>query len=104
MTCFTKILTAATLSVSAMASFSPTASANDTGAFLGGLAAGAIVGGAIAGGRPAPVYTAPAPVYGDPVYYGGPPVYYQRHCWYEAQPMFNQFGQQIGSQTIRRCN
>ncbi len=102
MTRFTKIFAAAVLCSSAVASLSPTASANDTGAFLGGLAAGAIVGGAIAGGAPGPVY---APVYGGPAYgYGGPPVYYQRRCWLEAQPIYNGFGYQVGSQTVRRCN
>ncbi|MGZ5805110.1 MAG: hypothetical protein ACXWJW_05815 [Xanthobacteraceae bacterium] len=97
MTTFKKLISAAALGASLVAGLAPAASANDTGAFLGGLAAGAIVGGAIAGGRPAPVYVAPAPVY-------GPPVYYQRRCWYEAQPVFNQFGYQVGSQTVQRCN
>jgi hypothetical protein len=96
---FAKYIAAAALSASMIAGLTPTASANDTGAFLGGLAAGAIVGGAIGGGRPAPVY---GPAYGQPVY--GPPVYYQRHCWYEARPVFNQFGMQVGSQPVQRCN
>jgi hypothetical protein len=104
MTCFTKIITAVALCVSGVAGLAPTASANDTGAFLGGLAAGAIVGGAIAGGQRGPVYHS-APAYGPgPAYYGGPPVYYQRHCWYEARPVFNQFGQHVGSQSVRRCD
>jgi hypothetical protein len=88
-----KTATAVLLSASVLAGVTPTASANDTGAFLGGLAAGAIVGGAIGGGRPAPVY--------GPAY--GPPVYYQRHCWIEARPVFNQFGYQVGTQQVQRC-
>jgi hypothetical protein len=99
MTDFTKFLAIAALGVGMFAAQTPTASANDTGAFLGGLAAGAIVGGAIAGGGRGPVYGAPAPAYG----YGGPPVYYQRACWTEMRPIFNQFGQPIGQQPIRVC-
>jgi predicted lipid-binding transport protein (Tim44 family) len=41
---FAKYIAAAALSASMIAALTPTASANDTGAFLGGLAAGAIVG------------------------------------------------------------
>ena len=99
MTLLTKFIAAAALTASMFVSYTPTASANDTGAFLGGLAAGAIIGGAVAGGARGPVYGAPAPAYG----YGGPPVYYQRTCWTEMRPIFNQFGQQIGAQPIRVC-
>ena len=96
MTRFTKFIAAAVLGTSMIAGLTSIASANDTGAFLGGLAAGAIVGGAIAGGAPAPVY--------GPAYGYGPPVYYQRRCWMEARPVFNQFGYQVGSQMVQRCN
>ncbi|MBZ0138917.1 MAG: BA14K family protein [Pseudorhodoplanes sp.] len=54
----------------------PADARNRTGAFLGGLAAGAIIGGVVAGAGapvyaapPPPVYVAPAPVYDDAVAY-----------------------------------
>ena len=94
MTRLTQLLVVAALSTSLTAGLAPTASANDTAAFFGGLAAGAFVAGAVAGGRPAPVYSQP---------YAAQP-YYTRQCWFEAQPVFNQFGYQIGTQTVRRCN
>ena len=94
MTRFTQLVAAAALSASMIAGLAPSASANDTAAFFGGLATGAFVAGAVAGGRPAPVYSQP---------YAVQP-YYQRQCWFEAQPMFNQFGYQVGTQTVRRCN
>jgi hypothetical protein len=61
-------------------------------AFFGGLAVGALAGAAIAGGAAAPAY---AP---------GPPVYYERHCWYQTQPLFDAAGNQVSSQSVRRCN
>ena len=65
---------AAALMLAASAlSVTPADARNRTGAFLGGLAAGAIVGGIVAGSAgpvyaapPPPVYYAPAPVYGPP--------------------------------------
>lgn len=97
MTSLVKVVIAAAMTIAAVASLPMSASANDTGAFLGGLAVGAISGAAIAGARPAPYY-GPA----GPGYYGAP-VYYQRRCWYEAQPVFDAAGFQVGSQTVKRC-
>ena len=96
MTSFTKIMIAAAMTAVAVGNLPTSASANDTGVFLGGLAVGALAGAAIAGGNSAPVYVAPGPVYGAPVYY-------QRRCWYEAAPVFDAAGYQVGSQTVRRC-
>jgi hypothetical protein len=61
-------------------------------AFFGGLAAGALVGAAIAGGTAAPAYVA------------GPPVYAPRRCWYQVQPLFDAAGNQVSSQSVRRCD
>jgi hypothetical protein len=94
MTRFTRLIAAAALSTSVVVGLAPSASANNTAAFFGGLAAGAFIAGAVAGGRPAPVYSQPY----------SPQPFYDRQCWYEAQPMFNQFGYQVGTQTVRRCN
>ncbi len=98
MTSLAKIAIAAVMGAGAIASLSTPASANDTGAFFGGLAVGAITGAAIAGGAAAPP---PAVVYGRPVY--DEPVYYQRRCWFEAEPVYNAAGYEVGTQTVKRC-
>ena len=87
-----KIVIGAALCASASLS-TPASSANgQNAAFFGGLAIGALAGAAIAGGAAAPAY---AP---------GPPVYYERHCWYQAEPLFDAAGHQVSSQSVRRCN
>ncbi|NUJ78493.1 hypothetical protein HUN39_00300 [Methylocystis sp. FS] len=59
---------------------------------IGGFALGAITGGALAGSAP-PVVYAPAPVYVAP-----PPV-----CWVERRPVFDEYGEVIGSRPRRVC-
>jgi H+/Cl- antiporter ClcA len=99
MTSLMKTVIAAAMGLGMIASLAAPASANDTGAFLGGLAVGAIAGAAIAGGAAAPP---PPPVdYRRRVY--EEPVFYQRHCWYEAEPVYNAAGYEVGTQTIKRC-
>ena len=87
-----KIVIGAALSVSAGLSTPASAANGQNAAFFSGLAVGALAGAAIAGGTPAPVY---AP---------GPPVYSPRHCWYQVQPLFDAGGNQVSSQSVRRCN
>jgi hypothetical protein len=87
-----KIVVGAALSASAGFSTPASAANGQNAAFFGGLAIGALAGAAIAGGAAAPVY---AP---------GPPVYYERHCWYQTQPLFDAAGNQVSSQSVRRCN
>jgi hypothetical protein len=58
---------------------------------VGGLAVGALVAGA----RPLP--PPPPPVYVDQ--YAGPPVY----CHWERRPVFDAYGEYIGSQPVRIC-
>lgn len=85
------ILTAA-LAVFALgvASLTAPARADSTGAAVaagvGGLAVGAIVGSALA--RPAP-----------PVYVEAPPP----RCWVEPRPVFDEYGEVIGSRPRRVC-
>jgi hypothetical protein len=98
MTSLAKIMIAAAMTAVAVGNLPMSASANDTGVFLGGLAVGALAGAAIAGGNSGPVYVAPS---NGPVY--GPPVYYQRRCWLEAEPIFDAAGYQVGHQTVRHC-
>lgn len=59
---------------------------------IGGFALGAITGGALANSAP-PVVYAPAPVYLAP-----PPV-----CWVERRPVFDEYGEVIGSRPRRVC-
>ncbi len=59
---------------------------------IGGFALGAITGGALASSAP-PVVYAPAPVYVAP-----PPV-----CWVERRPVFDEYGEVIGSRPRRVC-
>ena len=59
---------------------------------IGGFALGAIAGGALANSGP-PVVYAPAPVYVAP-----PPV-----CWVERRPVFDEYGEVIGSRPRRVC-
>ena len=59
---------------------------------IGGFALGAITGGALANSAP-PVVYAPAPVYVAP-----PPV-----CWVERRPVFDEYGEVIGSRPRRVC-
>jgi hypothetical protein len=92
-----KITVAAALSASIVASLSTAASAGNEGAFIGGLAVGALAGAAIAGGNPAPAYGGP----GYRTY--AAPVYSPRHCWFEAQPVFDQWGNQVGARNVQRC-
>ncbi len=58
---------------------------------IGGFALGAIAGGALAG-PPAVVYAPP------PVYVAPPPV-----CWTERRPVFDEYGEVIGSRPRRVC-
>jgi hypothetical protein len=97
MTSLAKIVIAAATSLGMAASLSAPASANDTGAFFGGLAVGAIAGAAIAGGAAPPPPTYRRPVYDEPV------VYYQRRCWFEAEPVYNAAGYEVGTQTVKHC-
>jgi hypothetical protein len=58
---------------------------------IGGFALGAIAGGALAQPAPPPVvYVAPPPP---------PPV----HCWMERRPVFDEYGDVIGSHPRRVC-
>ncbi len=58
---------------------------------IGGFALGAIAGGALAQSAPPPVvYAAPPPP---------PPV----HCWMERRPVFDEYGEVIGSRPRRIC-
>ncbi|MEA2976623.1 MAG: hypothetical protein QOF19_2143 [Alphaproteobacteria bacterium] len=98
MTGLMKVVIAAAMSLGMTASLAAPASANDTGAFLGGLAVGAFAGAAIAGGAAPPP---PPAAYRGRVY--DEPVFYQRHCWYEAEPVYNAAGYEVGTQTIKRC-
>lgn len=70
-------LTAAgVMAVSLLASPTPVQARNNTGAIIGGIAAGAIIGGVIANsnrGYAAPGYYEPAPVYAPRPSYGPPP-------------------------------
>ena len=59
---------------------------------IGGFALGAITGGALANSAP-PVVYAPAPLYVAP-----PPV-----CWVERRPVFDEYGEVIGSRPRRIC-
>jgi hypothetical protein len=56
---------------------------------IGGFALGAIAGGALAQPAPPVVYTAPPP----------PPI----RCWYERRPVFDEYGEVIGSRPRRVC-
>lgn len=57
---------------------------------IGGFALGAIAGGALAqSAPPTVVYTAPPP----------PPI----RCWYERRPVFDEYGEVIGSRPRRIC-
>jgi hypothetical protein len=97
MTSLAKIVLAAAVGAISVASLSVPASANDTSAFIGGLAIGTFAGAAIAGGSsPPPVVYGRRPVYDEPVYY-------QRRCWYEAEPVYNMAGYQVGTQTVKHC-
>ncbi len=58
---------------------------------IGGFALGAMAGGALAGAPP--VVYAPPPVYVAP-----PPV-----CWTERRPVFDEYGEVIGSRPRRVC-
>lgn len=58
---------------------------------IGGFALGAIAGGALANSAP-PVVYAPGPVY------VAPPV-----CWVERRPVFDEYGEVIGSRPRRVC-
>jgi len=60
---------------------------------VGGLAVGALVAGA----HPAPPPPPPAPVYVDE--YAGPPVY----CHWERRPVFDGYGEYMGSRPVRIC-
>ena len=59
---------------------------------FGGLALGTILGATIA--QPQPVYAAPRPVYVE-----APPP----HCWVERRPVFDEWGNPIGSRPRRFC-
>lgn len=59
---------------------------------FGGLALGTILGATIA--QPQPVYAAPRPVYVE-----APPP----HCWVERRPVFDEYGEVIGSRPRRFC-
>lgn len=83
--------------VVAALSLAPTAPARaDAGpaiaAGIGGFALGAIAGGALAQPRPPVVYEA------APVYVAPPP-----HCWVERRPVFDEYGDVIGSRPRRFC-
>ena len=95
-----KITATALLSLalfSGSATIATPARAGDAGpaiaAGIGGLAVGAILGGALA--HPAPPAYYPAPV---PVYVAPPP-----RCWVEPRPVFDEYGNVIGSQPRRYC-
>lgn len=57
---------------------------------IGGFALGAIAGGALAQSAPPVVYTAPPPP---------PPI----RCWFERRPVFDEYGEVIGSHPRRVC-
>ncbi len=67
---------------------------------IGGFALGAIAGGALAQPAPPPppvVYTAPPrPVYVEPA-----PIY--ERCWFERRPVYDEYGDVIGSRRQRVC-
>jgi hypothetical protein len=77
---------------------------NRTGAFLGGLAAGAILGGLIAHPhyyRPyyyRPYYYAP---YG-PAYYYGPPAYWAPRCYWRVERVWTGYGKSY-KRRVRVC-
>lgn len=57
---------------------------------IGGFALGAIAGGALAQSAPPP-----------PVYYAPPPP--PPRCWTERRPVFDEYGEVIGSRPRRVC-
>ncbi len=59
---------------------------------FGGLALGTILGATIA--QPQPVYAAPRPIYVE-----APPP----HCWVQRRPVFDEYGEVIGSRPRRVC-
>jgi hypothetical protein len=89
------VLASVTLGAASLGATAP-ARADDAGAAvaagIGGFALGAMTGGALA--RPAP-----------PVYYGAPPPVYVEapHCWHERRPVFDEYGNVIGSRPRRVC-
>ena len=89
------LIAALALGAAALAPVAP-ARADSAGpaiaAGIGGFALGAITGGALANSAP-PVVYAPAPVYVAP-----PPV-----CWVERRPVFDEYGEVIGSRPRRVC-
>ncbi|AZG78591.1 hypothetical protein EHO51_10620 [Methylocystis rosea] len=89
------LLAALALGAASLAPIAP-ARADSAGpaiaAGIGGFALGAITGGALASSAP-PVVYAPGPVYVAP-----PPV-----CWVERRPVFDEYGDVIGSRPRRVC-
>ncbi len=91
------------LAAAALAPIAP-AQADSAGpaiaAGIGGFALGAIAGGALAQPAPPPppvVYAAPPrPVYVEPA-----PVY--ERCWLERRPVYDEYGEVIGSRRQRVC-
>ncbi len=90
------VLTSVTLGGTCLAPIAP-ARADSAGAAiaagLGGLAVGALAGGAMAAPPPPAAY-----------YYRPAPVYVERpHCWTERRPVFDEYGEVIGSRPRRVC-
>ncbi|PPD43373.1 MAG: hypothetical protein CTY15_10095 [Methylocystis sp.] len=87
------ILAAVATGALVLASIAP-ARADSAGAAvaagIGGFALGAIAGGALAQPAPPPV-----------VYYEPPPP--PPHCWVERRPVFDEYGEVIGSRPRRIC-
>ena len=65
---------------------------------IGGLAAGAIVGSAVTNQG----YYNGGPAYAAPVY-GPPPGPYGGGCYLQRQPMYDAYGNVVGSRRVRVC-
>jgi hypothetical protein len=106
-------LTAAgVMAVSLLANPTPASARNNTGAIIGGIAAGAIIGGVIAnsnrgyyapGYAPAPGYYAPAPSYYEaPPAYAAPPGDPVGYCMQRYRSYRPETGTFIGYDGIER--
>jgi hypothetical protein len=100
---------AAAVAASLLASPTPALARNNTGAIIGGIAAGAIIGGAIASANrgyyaPAPGYYAPPPAYYGPApgYYAPPPGDAVSYCMQRYRSYNPNTGTFIGYDGIER--